>query len=79
MQNQWPNTRALQGPIYTLAKMPEYVGPANYVVYVSMKNVFQQNASCMIATKIASTKNRQYGGSVAAVVKYFALVYALFN
>ena len=80
MQNQWPNTRALQGPIYTLAKMPEYVGLANYVVYASMKNVFQQNgSSCMIATKIASTKNRQYGGSVAAVAKYFALVYMLFN
>ena len=37
MQNQCPNTRALQGPIYTLAKMSEYVGLANYVVYASMK------------------------------------------
>ena len=43
MRNQCLNTRALQGPIYTRAKMPEYVGLANYVVCASMKNAFQQN------------------------------------
>ena len=64
MQNQCPNTRALQGPIHTLAKMPEFVGLANYVVYASMKNALQQNgSSCMIAMKITSTKKLQYGGS----------------
>lgn len=61
MRNQCVNIHALQGPIYTRAKMPEYVSLANYVVCASMKNAFQQNGSlCMMTMKITFTKNRQW-------------------
>ena len=40
MRYESPNTRTLQGPIYTRAKMRVYAGLANHVVHASMKNAF---------------------------------------